>query len=163
MKIGPLLLTAVKCPLMSVFSHQGLPCTVELSSNTRSRSINTFQPLRAGGPVELLHLYSKTCEREKSQKRKFATHTQTKCLSEYSYAFFSGTTSALGFLEEKNHSFLEELSACIKWLLAIVQDENSKEKPLAFSQFTYLLWLPPQQHLLPSWASPRVSVTLNSV
>lgn len=32
---------------------------------------------------------------------------------------------------------------------------------MTFSQFTYLLWLAPQQHLLPSWASPWVSVTLN--
>lgn len=40
-------------------------------------------------------------------------------------------SSALSFLEEINHStFLEELSDCIKWLLATVQEENSKRKSL---------------------------------
>lgn len=56
-------------------------------------------------------------------------HKQTAFQNSVTAFFF--LSSALSFLEEINHStFLEELSDCIKWLLATVQEENSKRKSL---------------------------------
>lgn len=131
MEMGPLLLTGVKCPLVSVFSHQGPPCTVELSSHARSRSIGTFQQLRI---VDQWRSYASILKPVKERRARngniLHTHKQTAFHNSVT-AFFFFLSSALSFLEEINHStFLEELSDCIKWLLATVQEENSKRKSL---------------------------------
>lgn len=105
-------------------------------SRVLSRSINSFQQVRASKPMKDLDLYSRIYERVNSQKLKNNANIFLKASWNTVILFSSGSIFSTFLLKNKPPVLLKNYLITLSGFWVTTQEENNRRKPLAFSGFT---------------------------